>query len=287
MALFLAAAAGWLAASLRSDAQQRRVSAPDVPSTNPATQKDALPSHATDEVSQPLANASASAPSIAEFSAAPVDAPLAERIDALEAESGAGSGRASLQLYFDLAECAFLESPQARAALSEQHKSQTTEDLANQDFLLSRIQKAVKNCADVDPKRVAAYKDFLERAAEQGDPYAQLLYSRGARPSYQEILEDPQRAADYNARVFRYTTSAAHRCIPEALFELSGLYATGRGTARNPTMAYALYWVQVLLDGGILDPIGEQRQREGLAIEEVVKAKAYAASFYGNYCAHH
>jgi len=286
LAILIAAAAGWIAASFQKDTSPPAGRDPEVTPASSATQLEGpSASQLVEEATQPLPGTGAAAPSIAEFAAAPIDAPLAERMPVLEKDSAAGSGRASLQLYIDLAECAFLESPQARAALSGPTTSHNANDIAQADFVLDRIQKAAKNCANVDPSRVAAYKAFLERAAEQGDPYAQLLYSRAVRPSYQEVLDDPQRAMDYNTRVLRYTTSAAHRCIPEALFELSGLYETGRGTTRNPTMAYAHYWVQVMLDGGILDPVGEQRQRDGLTIEEVARAKGYAASFYAKYCA--
>jgi hypothetical protein len=226
-----------------------------------------------------------------DYGTKPIDAPLAERWDELERAAREGDSKAGLQLHFDLEECRFLKSKEARDLLyapKNPAEGVHPQIAANIDAELDRIERARRNCAGISDEQLAMSKAILRQSAEAGNPYAALLYQDRGRPSEEEATRDTAAWSRYQDDMQRYLQGLAFRCVVEGIQRLASMYQSRAYPAPTSVTAYAYYeWEQLAWTArGFTerDPVREGRMSEGLTDLQRRIAQQRAHALFNRYC---
>lgn len=229
-----------------------------------------------------------------DYDAEPIDAPLAGRMSSLKDAVRRGDAQAALQLHFDLEECVFLTSREARELLLDETLDRTTDPqaLSSASSKLDRIERAQRNCAGVSNDDMRDSIAMLKRSAELGNPYSALLYLDRGMPSPEEALRDPSSLARYKQDAYGYLQRAARRCVPEAIDRIAILSRGGTFVPDNPFESYTYFEFSRLAweMKGIVPRNTPHAQRyaqqmsEGVNENQRRRARENAERMYRDYC---
>lgn len=137
-----------------------------------------------------------------------------------------------------------------------------------------------EDCRDVTPAQVATAGAWLRRAAEAGDPYAQLAYSSEVEEILggpREMLANPEAVMQFRRDSIEYLEGLARRGMPDAMMRLSAAYASGVLTDRDMMLAYGYGNAATQLLGGPED-VAVEGYRQSLSAEQLRDAQAFARS---------
>lgn len=263
----------------------------DHPSTSPADTNALDPTdHPTPEQARAWAGVGKGSSAL-DYGTQPINAPLADRWDALERAAREGDSKAGLQLHFDLEECRFLKSKEARDLLYA--PKNPAEGVHPQiaviiDAELDRIERARRNCAGISDEQLAMSKAILRQSAEAGNPYAALLYQDRGRPSEEESMRDTAAWSRYQDDMQRYLQGLAFRCVAEGIQRLASMYQSRAYPAPTSVTAYAYYeWERLAWAArgfAERDPAREARMSEGLNELQRRIAQQRAHALFNRYC---
>jgi len=150
--------------------------------------------------------------------------PLADNLVQLSRDAEAGSNKAAYFLATGLYACRRIERGNQVAVSDSEGLPGFSTD-----------------CRGLTPEDLAAFKHWLQLAADRGDIEAQVSYALfvGDSFSVQDALRDPAALEDYKRRAIDYLNRAAAAGSPAAFRRLSILYGEGVVAPQNYTLAYA------------------------------------------------
>lgn len=215
------------------------------------------------------------------------EGPVASMAAELLPRAEAGDVEAMRRLYLALQRCTALPTSVASEPMyidpAYLARTGMTEPQAREMFAQSQAQadrQRAEDCRDVTPAQRATAGAWLRRAAEAGDPYAQLAYSSAVEEILggpREMLANPEAVMQFRRDSIGYLEGLARRGMPDAMMRLSAAYASGVLTDRDMTLAYGYGMAAEKLIGG-LQIVTLDEYRKSLSAEQLRDAQALARS---------
>ncbi|RDZ28215.1 sel1 repeat family protein [Lysobacter silvisoli] len=239
----------WWWSAAKPDSQAGGVAgAPAVQEHGPAS--DAADAARDDASRSPAGNAARARPPASagiERSYLPPPGDAAEVYAALEARARGGDIDAALSLYAKVNDC------RLRASIAMRRAPDTD------------VQALIPpECRSLSAEHYREAGRWLERSADAGDAYAQLLYADSAESVLGprgEWLRDPQALQRYTRKSLDYLNAQAARGGMEAMNRLAYVYASGKRVPQDLGKAYA-YFYALQLAGDPNLSLGHMRQVE-------------------------
>jgi TPR repeat protein len=212
---------------------------------------------------------------------------VADLLAALLPRAERGDVEAMRQLYLLLQRCREWPMPStagpmfvdpahlARTGMSEVQAREATESALAQAWT-----QQVEECRDVSAAQVATAGAWLQRAAQAGDPYAQLAYVDAVDEivgDQRQMLAHPEVVQQFRSDAINYLQGLASRGMPDAMLRLSAAYASGVLTNRDMALAYGYGKAADQLIGGPED-VSLQEYRRSLSGEQLDRAQVLVRS---------
>lgn len=171
---------------------------------------------------------------------------ISAAIDELKPLAMQGNSSAAYKLYLAIQRCVDV--------LSNRELLSRTESRSDMPGAIKAVadatERTLRDCEDVGVDEIRSRVQWLEMAAEEGDPNAQVLYSTAAAETLgdkENLLRDPERIRDYREKSMRFLNSAAAQCNLSAFRQLAGIYHFGTIVSRSDQLAYAYEYAQMKL----------------------------------------
>ncbi|WP_145985400.1 SEL1-like repeat protein [Marilutibacter maris] len=156
---------------------------------------------------------------------------------ALVGEARSGNAFASYQIYQDLSRCRSLAT---KRDVLEEYASRNA-DSAAVEAIVGQIAEDERLCKGIGSESIGERKDWIIRAARQGNVEAQLLFFGVVTEEFdtpEKIVANVDEISRYKTEALRHLRSAARSGSETALFNLAMAYHDGTLAEKDLSLAY-------------------------------------------------
>lgn len=185
-------------------------------------------------------------------SEAPETRTLSQRFEALQEDETLRDAQALEALLDELYTCRTV--PRSERALDRYtmnvRQQMITLESEEQREDLARYLRTIETCAQYSPALFASVLTWTEQLADSGNLDAQLLYLIAAGPGDWQWQLDPQKLAEFGARIARYYEAATEEPISADAFEfLSELHQTSYLGPPDEVLSFAYRFAMLRSSG--------------------------------------